>query len=106
MRKSFIVRLLCLFYSAAIEAELARQKVHLRGPEELQQATRFLHDNGMENIKINEKHMDLQYRIKTREFGTRKWFELTPQLKVCMHANRETFVIFDHLQGTFELISN
>ena len=52
---SFVVSL-CFFDSAAVEAELARQKVHLRGPEELQQATRFLHDNGTENITINSKH--------------------------------------------------
>ena len=38
--------LLCLFGSAAVETELSRQNLHLRGPEELQQATRFLHDNG------------------------------------------------------------
>lgn len=39
---------LFLFVSAAVEAELSRQNFHLRGPEELQQATRFLHDNGKE----------------------------------------------------------
>ena len=37
---------LLLVSSAAVDAELARQKIQLRGPEELQQATRFLHDNG------------------------------------------------------------
>ena len=32
--------------SAAVEAELSKKQIQLRGPEELQQATRFLHDNG------------------------------------------------------------
>lgn len=56
---------LCFFNSAAVEAELARQKVHLRGPEELQQATRFLHDNGTENITMNSKHTGLHDPTKT-----------------------------------------
>ncbi|XP_068698664.1 leucine-rich repeat serine/threonine-protein kinase 1-like [Montipora capricornis] len=34
-------------FCAAVEEELARHKMHLRGPEELQQATSFLHDNGV-----------------------------------------------------------
>lgn len=34
-------------FSAAVEAELSKQNFHLRGPEELQQATSFLHDNGV-----------------------------------------------------------
>lgn len=56
---------LCFFDSAAVEAELARQKVHLRGPEELQQATRFLHDNGTENITMNSKRTGLHDPTKT-----------------------------------------
>lgn len=32
--------------SAAVEAELSKKQIQLRDPEELQQATRFLHDNG------------------------------------------------------------
>lgn len=43
----FLISLLPLFiFSAAVEEELAKHKLQLRGPEELQQATRFLHDNG------------------------------------------------------------
>jgi len=37
----------------------------LRGPEELQQATRFLHDNGTENITMNSKHTGLHDLTKT-----------------------------------------
>ena len=37
---------LSLTCSAAVEAELSKKQIQLRGPEELQQATRFLHDNG------------------------------------------------------------
>ena len=56
---------LCFFGSAAVEGELARQKVHLRGPEELQQATRFLHDNGTEMNKQNRRHMKTHSTLQT-----------------------------------------
>ena len=48
---SFCRLIVVFFFSAAVEAELSKQKVHLRDPEELQQATRYLHDNGTKVFK-------------------------------------------------------
>ena len=49
----------CFFCSAAVEAELSKQNFHLRGPEELQQATSFLHDNGtkyLPSLLVDTEH--------------------------------------------------
>ena len=72
----------CFFDSAAVEAELARQKLHLRGPEELQQATRFLHENGTENIAINSKHTGFHNPMKTHQTRARTLFEPESQMTV------------------------